>query len=206
MGDGTAGIILRMAGGQTGASRAETTDEFLADRVRASGDAVAFAELVTRYRVRLMALVRRMLGHGPDEAEDLVQETFVAAYRARTQYRRGERFRPWLYRIAVNRCIDRQRALGRNPVPVVLDEVVESVDAGEGPMDALLTDERSARVQAAIAELPPRYRAVFVLRHVDDLSYEEIAVAADLPVGTVKTHLFRARAQLREALKGLLDE
>lgn len=195
-----------MAGGPIETSGSDISDEALALRVSLSGDGGAFALLVTRYRGRLIALARRMLGGNAEEAEDVAQEVFVAAYNARDRYRRGEPFRSWLYRIAVNRCIDRQRAQGRRPGVSALEALVqEPVDPGQGPLDALLGDERDSRVQDAVDGLPPKYRAVFLLRHLDDLSYEEIAAATELPLGTVKTHLFRARAQLREALKGLLE-
>jgi RNA polymerase sigma-70 factor (ECF subfamily) len=195
-----------MAGGQVETSGSEITDEALALRVSLSGDGGAFAILVNRYRGRLIALARRMLGGNAEEAEDVAQEVFVAAYHARERYRRGEPFRSWLYRMAVNRCIDRQRAQGRRPSTAALDALVhDPIDPGGGPLDTLLGDERDGSVQAAVDALPPKYRAVFLLRHLDDLSYEEIAAATELPLGTVKTHLFRARAQLREALKGLLE-
>jgi len=184
------------------------TDEALAERVRTGGDAVAFAVLVTRYRGRLVALARRMLAEGQgeaEEAEDVAQEAFVAAYDKRASFRRGEPFRPWLYRIAVNRCLDRLRARGRRPAMSDFDSLPEPVSPGAEPLETLLADERDARLQEAVAGLPPKLRAVFLLRHLDDLSYDEIAVATGLPMGTVKTHLFRARAHLRQALTGYLE-
>lgn len=200
------GIIQHMAVDRVETSGSEISDEALASRVSAGGDGAAFAMLVSRYRARLIGLARRMLGGSIDEAEDVAQEVFVAAYHARGRYRHGEPFRSWLYRIAVNRCIDRQRARGRRPETRALDSTPgELVDPGEGPLDALLGDERDVRVQNAVDALPAKHRAVFLLRHLDDLSYEEIAAATELPIGTVKTHLFRARAQLRESLKGILE-
>lgn len=176
-------------------------DEALAERVRSSGDVAAFSMLVTRYRGRLIALARRMLpGSSSDEAEDMAQEAFVAAYAKRTSFRKGEPFRPWLYKIAVNRCLDRLRALSRRPVTIEIGSLSEPKTFGNGPEELLLSTENEARLQAAVAALPPKLRAVFVLRHLDDLSYEEIATATSLPLGTVKTHLFRARAELRTAL------
>ena len=176
-------------------------DEALAERVRSSGDVAAFSMLVTRYRGRLIALARRMLpGSSSDEAEDMAQEAFVAAYAKRTSFRKGEPFRPWLYKIAVNRCLDRLRALSRRPVTIEIGSLSEPKTFGNGPEELLLSTENEARLQAAVAALPPKLRAVFVLRHLDDLSYEEIATATGLPLGTVKTHLFRARAELRTAL------
>jgi RNA polymerase sigma-70 factor (ECF subfamily) len=194
-----------MAGGHTDTS-AQMSDEVLAERVRTTGDTAAFALLVARYRSRIVALARRMLGAAsPEDAEDVAQDAFLAAYDKRATFRKGESFRPWLYRIAVNRCLDRHRARTRRPPPLSIDEGPEAVDAGHDPLGSMLAVERDARLQSAVDALPPKYKAVFLLRHVDDLSYEEIAVAADLPIGTVKTHLFRARAQLRQALEGYLE-
>ncbi|MEO7717745.1 MAG: sigma-70 family RNA polymerase sigma factor, partial [Capsulimonas sp.] len=110
--------------------------------------------------------------------------------------------RPWLYRITVNRCLDKLRAHGRMPATLVLDAVVDPADQSDTPLQLLLTEEFQERLQTAVADLPPKYRAVFLLRHLDDLSYDEIAMATELPIGTVKTHLFRARAQLRGTLAG----
>jgi RNA polymerase sigma-70 factor (ECF subfamily) len=181
-------------------------DEVLAERVRATGDSAAFAVLVTRYRGRVIALARRLLPAEPGEAEDIAQETFLAVYDKRAGFRRGQTFRPWLYRIAVNRCLDRLRARQRRPPPLDLDHAPEVPEEDSDPLDALLADEREAHLAEAVAALPPHYRAIFLLRHLDDLSYEEIAQAMTLPLGTVKTYLFRARAQLRLALTGYLRE
>lgn len=187
-------------------ARDEASDEALAERVCATGDVAAFGLLVTRYRRRVVALARRMLtAVGTEEAEDVAQEAFVAAYDKRASFQRGQPFRPWLYRIAVNRCLDRLRAQARRPGMVEYGTVPEPALAGADPIDALLTEESEARLQDAVAALPPKLRAVFLLRHLDDLSYEEIAAALGLPIGTVKTHLFRARAQLRQALTGYLE-
>ena len=200
------GILVRMAGGREASARDEASDEVLAERVRSAGDVAAFSVLVTRYRGRVVALSRRMLGPGGlEEAEDVAQEAFVAAYDKRASFRAGEPFRPWLYRIAVNRCLDRLRAQTRRPPPLEIGSVTEPASAGTDPIEALLTEESEARLAEAVAALPPKLRAVFLLRHLDDLSYEEIAVATSVPMGTVKTHLFRARAQLRQALTGYLE-
>ncbi len=182
------------AGGEAG-------DEALAERVRSSGDVAAFSLLVTRYRGRLVALARRMLpGTGSEEAEDVAQEAFVAAYDKRASFRKGESYRPWLYRIAVNRCLDRLRAISRRPVTVEISSLPEPSVFGNGPEERLISNESEARLSQAVAALHPKLRVVFVLRHLDDLSYDEIAAATGLPLGTVKTHLFRARAELRLAL------
>lgn len=199
------GIITRMAGSQRDTAREEASDEALAERVRATGDVAAFGVLVTRYRARVVALARRMLAaQAPDEAEDVAQEAFVAAYDKRLSFRRGEPFRPWLYRIAVNRCLDRLRAQTRRPVLVEITAVHAALSGGD-PLEALLTEEGEKCLSAAVAALPPKLRAVFLLRHLDDLSYKEIAAAVGVPLGTVKTYLFRARTQLRTALSEYLN-
>jgi len=197
------GIIREMAGSQTAGS--EVTDEMLAERMRLRGDTEAYAALIDRYRVRLLALARRMLGGSSEEAEDVVHEALVAAYHRRQTYRSGEVFRPWLYRITINRCVDRLRVKSRRPSSISLDDQPEATAASAGPLDSLLAQERERQLQQAVEGLPPKYRAIFLLRHLDDMSYEEIARATEIPLGTVKTHLFRARAQLREALQGYLE-
>ena len=194
--------FLRIAGRE----READSDEALAERVRASGDRAAFALLVMRYRVRIVALARRMLaGRSAEEAEDVAQETFLAAYEKRQTFERGLPFRPWLYRIAVNRCLDRLRAESRRPALLDWEAVPEPPQFQDGPLERLLASEGERLLDAAVSALPPRLRAVFLLRHLDALSYEEIAAATGVPVSTVKTYLFRARVQLRAALSEYLD-
>lgn len=214
------GIIDQMAAGRIATWKAwaarfasptsdPTSDESLAARVRRDGDTQAFAVLATRYRGRIIALALRMLSGrtgGLDEAEDIAQETLVAAFDRRATFRHGERFRPWLYRIAINRCMDRLRRDARRPKHTELDNAEPIAAPGAEPLAWLLSGEREQRLQEAVAGLPPAYRAVFVLRHLDDLSYEEIAQASGLPLGTVKTHLFRTRALLRQALADYLED
>jgi len=200
------GILYHMAGERQASAQGEASDEALAERVRLSGDVAAFCVLVARYRSRLIALSRRMLGPGGwDDGEDVAQEAFVAAYDKRASFRRGEPFRPWLYRIAVNRCLDRLRTHSRRPALVDMASVPELSASGGDPIKALLSEESERRLGEAVANLPPKLRAVFLLRHLDDLSYAEIALATGLPMGTVKTHLFRARTQLRQALAEYLE-
>jgi len=200
------GTITRMTSSRRDSAREEASDEALAERVRTTGDVAAFGVLVTRYRARVVALARRMLASTSiDEAEDVAQEAFVAAYDKRLSFHRGEPFRPWLYRIAVNRCLDRLRAQSRRPALLEITAVPEPMGTGADPVEALLTEEGEQRLSAAVAALPPKLRAVFLLRHLDDLSYDEIAAAVGVPLGTVKTHLFRARAHLRAALSEYLE-
>ena len=197
----TTELLAQTANRQSASLADGGTDEALAERVRASGDRAAFALLVTRYRGRIIVLARRMLAaQSADEAEDVAQETFVAAYEKRSAYGRGLPFRPWLYRIAVNRCLDRLRAESRRPAFLHWDSLPEPSATDTDPLDALLADEGEKLLSTAVAALPPKLRAVFLLRHLDALSYDEIGAATGVPVSTVKTHLFRARALLRTAL------
>ena len=203
----TTELLLQATGRQQSMAIDDGSDEALAERVRASGDRAAFSLLVTRYRGRIVALARRMLAaQSADEAEDVAQETFLAAYEKRNSYGRGQPFRPWLYRIAVNRCLDRLRAESRRPAPLHWDSLPEPMAATEAdPLDALLADEGERHLATAVAALPPKLRAVFLLRHLDALSYDEIGEVTRVPVSTVKTHLFRARVLLRTALAEYLD-
>lgn len=178
------------------------SDEELAVRVSTNDDKHAFDVLIARYRVRVTALARRMLQSTADDAEDLAQEAFVAAFEKRKSFRSVSEYRPWLYRIVINRCCDKHRARKRRPGSQSLIESVTLVDSASDPLNIMVVDEERTAVLNAIDALPIKYKIVFLLRHSDDLTYEQIALSANIPVNTVKTHLFRARSLLREALVG----
>ncbi|MEW6723782.1 MAG: sigma-70 family RNA polymerase sigma factor [Bacillota bacterium] len=180
------------------------TDEELAAQVQ-RGDLTAFTGLVERYKDRLYNLGYRML-RNPSDAEEIAQEAFLHVFRAIQSFQTDQRFSAWCYRIASNLCIDRLRR--RPDTRVSLDEPVTSSDlyfqlADTNPLpDAQVeAGELREEIQRAIGALPPKYRLVVVFRHVDDLSYEEIAQITELPMGTVKTRLFRAREILRRSLE-----
>jgi len=194
-------------GTEKAADRGGPSDEALAIAVRNSGSTASFGILVTRYRARVTGLARKMMGTGhADEADDIAQEVFLAAYTHRSSFRSGSPFRPWLYRIAVNRCLDRLKARSRQPVVTEWESGPEPAlpDTHE-PLNAVLSVELDIVLQRAVDALPVNHRTVFVLRHIDELSYEEIAEATSQPIGTVKTNLFRARAELRRGLSGYLS-
>ena len=196
-----------MAGERQASARDEASDEALAERVRLSGDVAAFAVLVARYRSRVIALSRRMLGPGGwDEGEDVAQEAFVAAYDKRASFGAASRSAPGCIAspstAAWTACAPRPAARARGYRQLCRSRAL----SGGDPMDALLAEESEARLEEAVAALPPKLRAVFLLRHLDDLSYDEIALATGLPMGTVKTHLFRARAQLRAGAGGVFGD
>lgn len=168
------------------------------------GHLESFGELVARYQMRLYNLAYRIL-HSHEEAEDVVQETFLNVFRALPNFK-GDRFSPWVYKIASNLCLDFLRR--RRPNTVSLDapvgedgEMIREIPDEAGlPEETALAEALGLDIQKAIDSLPPKYRAVIVLRHVEDLTYEEIADILNLPLGTVKTRLFRAREMLRARL------
>jgi RNA polymerase sigma-70 factor (ECF subfamily) len=183
--------------GQGGGGSLTDTDQ---DVVKAclAGDADAYALLVERYGGRVFNVALRITGD-PDMANDCAQEAFIRAYRALHQYDPTRPFAPWLYRITTNASLNHvQRSRGHETTVEELPEHPEEIE--EGPEATAVRREELAEVVAAMAELPPAYRAALTLRHMQQLSYQEVADALDIPLGTVKTHLHRARAALKERL------
>ncbi len=186
---------------------ADVSDEELARRAQ-KGDPEAFSTLVERYQRGIVNLAYRLVGDW-ETALDLAQDTFVRAYQALDTFDPTRRFSSWLYRIATNRCYDYLRQQGRWE-SVVVAEPAEGVtwpgDTSDDPLRHLEQHDLRMAIEEAIAALPPRYRAVVVLRYLENLSYQEIADVLDLPIGTVKTHLYRARDLLRKILnqKGMV--
>ncbi|HEX8982527.1 MAG TPA: sigma-70 family RNA polymerase sigma factor [Ktedonobacterales bacterium] len=178
------------------------------------GDIQAFNTLVIRYQSAAYALALRMVGDA-DAAADVTQDAFFSAFRNIHSFR-GMSFRAWLLRIVSNGCHDYWRANRRKPGDS-LDKLLDGDPAG-GPEDselaralsdeswnpeaAALRAETIAAVEAALLRLAPDHRLVIVLSDVNGLSYEEIARVADVPLGTVKSRIARARARLREMLLG----
>ncbi|NLW16382.1 MAG: sigma-70 family RNA polymerase sigma factor [Firmicutes bacterium] len=165
------------------------------------GDHSAFAELVDKYRDKIYAYLYRMVGNRED-ALDLAQETFLRIYSNLRHFKLGRPFKPWLYRIATNLAIDflrRRRPTVALDAPIADDESLrlELVEQGPGPAEQHERAELAAYLAQKVAELPPNYRSVILLRHGHDLSYQEIADILQVPVSTVKTRLFRAREALR---------
>jgi RNA polymerase sigma-70 factor, ECF subfamily len=171
-------------------------------------NAMAFNILVGRYKDPLTNFVFRFVGD-MDDCQDIVQESFVRAYRNRASYKPVAKFSTWMYTIATNlaKSFLRRRKLRRvfsfsrsadepEPIYEVPDENARA--------DALLeANQRQERIQQALDELPNRYREIVVLRDIQELSYEEIAAITGLPMGTVKSRINRARALLQEMLKDL---
>ncbi len=161
----------------------------------------AFEELVYRYQTRLYNLAYRLIGDR-EEAQDQTQEALVRTFTALPAFRRGERFSPWVYKILVNLCISYLRK--RKP-QVQLNDDAPLVDGSLTPEQTLEKKEIQDAVQTAILALPEQYRAVILLRHQQELSYADIARTLGLPIGTVKTHLFRAREMLHKHLSKRID-
>lgn len=135
-----------------------------------------------------------------DAAADCAQEAFIRAYRALHQYDPTRPFAPWLYRIATNASINYAQRWHAHEDPT--DELPEPPPSAESSPEAIaVAREELATVLDAMNALPPRYRAALTLRHLHELSYREVADALGIPLGTVKTHLFRARAALRAQLE-----
>ncbi len=159
-----------------------------------TGDSYAARLLVERYQTLVFALCFRMMGHRQD-AEDVAQETFVRALRGIAGFDPERPVRPWLLGIAANRC--RTALVKRSKRPGLTEAPEEYVDPRPGLIDP---DGLAAELSRALDRLRPEYRMVFTLFHEQNLAYEDIAMALDRPVGTVKTWLHRARAELAEHL------
>lgn len=180
------------------ADLAELDDDLLVERAGTGRDQSAFAELVRRHQGKVRGLLLR-LTNNPTLADDLAQEVFLRAYRGLVGFEGRARFSTWLYRIAYNVFLNhRARTRELAALPVGFDC---QAAAPENELSANRLDMRRD-LSSAIAALPERYRAVVTLHYIEDVSYPEIAEILDLPLGTVKTHLHRAKKMLREQLAG----
>lgn len=180
------------------------------------GREAAYRELIRRYQRPVFSLIYRMV-RDRELAEDLAQETFVKVLNAIESYRPEYKFSSWVFKIANNASIDHLRR--RSLDTLSLDgsphaesaEAIEATrlqisDASEDPLDEVANQELGVLIDRAIGELRPEYRSCILLRHVEGRPYEEIAEILDLPLGTVKTYIHRARNELRIALASLRDD
>lgn len=186
-------------------------DAALVERLLA-GDETAFAVLLRRYEGKLRAYVVHLVGV-EEEARDIVQETFIRAWRKLDQYDPSYRFSTWLFRIAHNLAVDslRRRRQGVVPLSAGEDEEGQEVtldvtDSARDPLGELANRELAGALEREIRRLPPAYRELVILRHFVGLAYNEIAELKGLPLGTVKNKLFRAHSVLREALGEYLGQ
>ncbi|MGA2298649.1 MAG: sigma-70 family RNA polymerase sigma factor [FCB group bacterium] len=171
-----------------------------------SGDSSSFQHLQKKYKRIIASLIRKMV-RNEDDVEDLTQETFIKAYNRLSSFNFSYAFSGWIYRIASNTCIDFLRKKRFTTVslsqPIGNDEdnlFFEIEDNSTVPDLDVLHRERKQALDDAIKSLPENYREIIKLRHEEDLDYTEIAVKLDLPLGTVKAHLFRARKILYTSL------
>ncbi len=172
-----------------------------------SGDTEAFGSLVSKYQNRLYNSMVHFL-RDEAEAEDVVQESFVLSFTRLASFRGSSSFYTWLYRIAFNTAISRRRR--RRPRVSVERDLGEAGtamdDSGPQPGDRLDADERAGQLHAALNRLNEQHRMILVLREMDELSYEEISEILDLPIGTVRSRLHRARSQLKDELSSYFQE
>lgn len=182
-------------------------------RLAQDGREVAFRELVRRYERPVFSLVYRMV-RDREAAEDLAQDAFIKVLNHIDKYSPEFKFSSWLFKIANNVAIDylRRRRLdtvsldGSPHAATAAEAEASSIDVAarqESALDELEARELGTAIERAVAQLRPMYRACIMLRHVEGRSYEEIAATLDLPLGTVKTYIHRARHELRRALEPL---
>jgi RNA polymerase sigma-70 factor, ECF subfamily len=161
------------------------------------GNSNAFATLVERYDRAVYHLAYRTV-RDVEEARDATQEAFFKAFRSLRTFKPGAKFSTWIFAITYHACCDRLNRRKR----YTNEELPERADAGPGPEQQAIALDEAARLRAAIDQLPEKYRTVITLYHLQGKQYEEIAQVLELPMGTVKTHLFRAKEQLRKLLGG----
>lgn len=184
---------------------AAATDETVVARVQ-SGDREAFSVLVSRYQDRVYAIARSFV-RDDEDALDLVQETFVKAYQGLRGFRGGSSFYTWLYRIAVNTCKDHLRKRACRPSVSLEDELLHDAgfepaasDPGCDPAGSAERRELRVAVREAVALLPEKLRIAVTLHDIEGWPQQEVAAVLQCPLGTVKSHVFRGRARLRELL------
>lgn len=187
-------------------SPAQTEELALVARSRA-GDQDAFGVLVRLHQRQVYSLALHML-RNPEEASEAAQEVFLAAWQGLHTFRGDARFSTWLHRITYNHCLRVVEQRRRDAV--ARTELTTEYALDHDPATALSAihardaeRQMRERVRGEIANLPAKYRAVLVLRHLQELSYEEMAEVMRVPIGTVKTQLFRARSMLKDRLEGL---
>ncbi len=193
------------------ADKAPDSDQQLVARVQ-KGDKRAFDMLVLKYQYKVQAIVSRYI-KDIDEAQDVVQEAFIKAYRALGSFRGESQFYTWLYRIAVNSAKNYLVARNRRPPATDVDvEDAESYGGSESlkdldtPENLFLRDELERVVDAAIQDLPEDLRSALTLREFEGLSYEDIATVMECPVGTVRSRIFRAREAIDNQVKKMMGE
>lgn len=172
----------------------------------------AFGRIVDAYQSRILGFVRKMV-RAEEEAQDVAQEVFIKAFQAMDRFDGRSSLRTWLFRIAYNLCVDRARKQERQPAPASLtaamqddDSQFEVADTRWTPEDIILNEELMGVVEEAIDTMSEKLRTVLILHDREELAYEEIAAAVSVPVGTVKSRLFLARAHVQRAVGEYFSE
>ena len=208
------GLISSPASGSAGLSGSagnRALDQALVERAQ-QGDKKAFGMLVEKYHRKLGRLLGRMI-RDQAEVEDVVQESFIKAYRALHNFRGDSAFYTWLYRIGINTAKNYLVSMGRRPQvmqEVEIEDVENFDDGGEmrtmdTPETAMMTKQIAQTVNDTVASLPEELRTAITLREIEGLSYEEIATLMQCPIGTVRSRIFRARETISEKLRPLVD-
>lgn len=203
-------LVLRTMTLKPGATTDLSDELALIERCR-KNDAEAFGKIVDAYQNRLFGFVRRMVKDGED-ASDIAQETFVRAFQGIHRFDGRSSIRTWLFRIAYNLCIDRARKAGRTPSETSLDtsfeddERIDVPDSRWDPQKMILGDEFRAVLERGIGTMSEKLKSVLMLHDQHDMAYEEIAKILNVPIGTVKSRLFLARAHLQNAVRTYLQE
>lgn len=193
---------------------ASATDQEIVALAR-EGREAAYRELIRRYERPVFSLILRMV-RDRELAEDLAQETFIKALNAIGSYRPEFKFSSWIFKIANNAAIDHLRrreldtlSIDGAPHATSAEDIEATAlqvgDKSETPLAELEARELGSAIERAIGRLRPEYRSCIMLRHVEGMAYEEIAQLLDLPLGTVKTYIHRARHELRDTLAHLRD-
>ena len=175
------------------------------------GDEKAYSKLTQKYQKPLYFHVSKMI-RDPDFAEDLVQDIFLKAFKSLKNYKNDHAFSTWLYRIARNHTIDYLRKKKIETLSIHVDDYDESHASIQIADESSFTDqpiirrERRNKVYEAIYQLPEKYRDIIIKRHIEEKSYQEIAAEIDIPLGTVKAHLFRARELLYKYMKDTIQD
>lgn len=175
-----------------------------------NGDQKAYAELMGRYRDSVFYMLLKMIGN-KDDADDLTIEAFGKAFKRLNQYTPDFAFSTWLFKIATNNCIDFIRKKKKNTLSI--DKPFEDEEGGKismalksdgpDPEESMQQKEKVSMMRDVVDKLKPRYRRLVELRYFEEKSYEEIAVELELPVGTIKAQLFRARELLLNIMKNM---
>lgn len=189
---------------------AEDVDLAIVRRVQ-NGDKQAYNLLVSKYQHRIIKLISRFISD-PMEREDVAQEAFIKAYRALGNFRGESAFYTWLYRISVNTAKNHLMKASRRPP--AQDVALDDSEGGEcyaiprelnTPETSMMNDQLAAAIREAFAELPDVLREAIQLRELEGMSYDEIALVMDCPIGTVRSRIFRAREAVEKAMQPYLD-